>query len=94
MLDDCYRDKKWVWGGRDGSNSISDAEQLLCLLYPATSLDTFRLDKPDDIAPDVANALAPFGSDTRIGSVLVNLIEEYLDRYSDEDNEPMLSIVV
>ncbi|WP_067898470.1 SCO2524 family protein [Nocardia vaccinii] len=92
VLDYCYREKKWVWGGRDGSNSISDAEQLLCLLYPATSLDTFRLDRPDDIAPDVANALAPFGSDTRIGSVLVNLIEEYLARYSGEDDEPIFAM--
>ncbi|MBY8861839.1 hypothetical protein K7711_35555 [Nocardia sp. CA2R105] len=88
LLDYCYPEGTWVWGGRDGSNSISDAEQLLCLLYPATSLDTFRLDRPDDIAPDVANVLASFGSDTRIGSVLVNLIEEYLARYSGPDDEP------
>src|SRR5262245_35480760 len=92
VLDYCYREETWVWGGRDGSNSISDAEQLLCLLYPATSLDTFRRDRPDDIAPDVANVLASFGSDTRIGSVLVNLIEAYLARYSGPDDESIFAM--
>ncbi|MQY17690.1 SCO2524 family protein [Nocardia macrotermitis] len=95
----CYREgedgkKEWVWGGRDGSNSISDAEQLLCLLYPATTLDTFGVDRPDNVATDVATALAPLGTDTRIGSFLVDRIEEYLARHSDaeNDNEPVFAM--
>lgn len=42
MLYASYPDrKKWVWGGREGSSSISDAEQLLCLLLPVHEIDTF-----------------------------------------------------
>jgi hypothetical protein len=92
VLDCCFRDGTWVWGGRDGSNSISDAEQLLCLLYPATSLGTFALDQPDSISGDARNALAPFGSETRIGSVLVNLIEAYIERYTGPDDEPIFAM--
>jgi len=33
-----WQDGKWQWGGRDGPNSISDAEQLLCILLPATQV--------------------------------------------------------
>ena len=92
VLDCCLREDTWVWGGRDGSNSISDAEQLMCLLYPATSLDAFMLDRPDDIAEDAKNALSPFGSETRIGSVLVNLIEAYVERYTGKDDEPVFAM--
>ncbi|MGF6883061.1 hypothetical protein ABIA39_002002 [Nocardia sp. GAS34] len=92
VLECCLRDDTWIWGGRDGSNSISDAEQLLCLLYPATSLAAFTLDQPDDIAEDAKNALSPFGSETRIGSVLVNLIEAYIERYTDQDDEPVFAM--
>src|SRR6266568_4340158 len=91
VLECCLRDDTWVWGGRDGSNSISDVEQLLCLLYPATSLAAFTLDQPDDIAEDAKNALAPFGTETRIGSVLVNLIEAYFERYTDQADEPVFA---
>ncbi len=92
VLDCCFRDGTWVWGGRDGSNSISDAEQLLCLLYPATSLDAFALDQPDSITNDAKKALAPFGSETRIGNVLVNLIEAYIERYTGPDDEPVFAM--
>ncbi|WP_433683134.1 SCO2524 family protein [Nocardia sp. CA-119907] len=83
-----YRDEKWIWGGRDGANSISDAEQLLCLLYPATEIDAFALHQPDEMAADAKTALARFGEETRIGSVLVGLLEDYLDRYTGADGQP------
>ncbi|MGK8486473.1 hypothetical protein [Nocardia asiatica] len=41
-----YRNGTWQWGGRDGANSISDAEQLLCLLYPATEMMPSRWTSP------------------------------------------------
>lgn len=81
----------WLGGGRDTSNSINDAEQLLCLLYPATEIDAFALDQPDTIAPDVHRALAPWGDSTEVGGVLVGLLEEYLRRYTDPDGEPVFS---
>ncbi|WP_459545724.1 SCO2524 family protein [Nocardia sp. X0981] len=84
-----YRNETWHWGGRDGTNSISDAEQLLCLLYPATELEAFALDQPNDMAPDAKSALAPFGEETRIGGVLVRLLEDYLRRYTDAEGKPV-----
>ncbi|BDU00465.1 MULTISPECIES: SCO2524 family protein [Nocardia] len=86
-----YPDGKWVWGGRDGANSISDAEQLLCLLYPATEIEAFALDQPNDMSSDVKAALAPFGEETRIGGVLVDLVEDYLRRYTGPDGEPIFA---
>ncbi|MGI5219500.1 SCO2524 family protein [Nocardia sp. CA-290969] len=86
-----YRDETWIWGGRDGSNSISDAEQLLCLLYPATELGTFAVDQPNDMATDTRLALEPFGEETRIGGVLVGLLEDYLQRYTGPGGEPLFA---
>ncbi|WP_280343333.1 SCO2524 family protein [Nocardia abscessus] len=86
-----YVDGTWRWGGRDGANSISDAEQLLCLLYPATEIEAFALDQPNDMSPDVRSALAPFGEETRIGGVLVALVEDYLRRYTGPDGEPVFA---
>ena len=42
-----WSDDGWGWGGSHGPNSISDAEQLLCLLLPATKVEAFELDRPD-----------------------------------------------
>lgn len=86
-----YRNGTWKWGGRDGANSISDAEQLLCLLYPATEIEAFALDQPNDMSPDVRSALGPFGEETRIGGVLVALVEDYLRRYTGPDGEPVFA---
>ncbi len=52
---------KWDFGGRDGSNSISDAEQLLCIMTPATELPQLRLDRPDAAAADVLATLRLLG---------------------------------
>lgn len=87
LLSACYRDGAWVWGGRDGANSISDAEQLLCLLYPATEIAAFALDRPDD----VRSALAPLGEETRIGGVIVGVLEDYVTRYTDTDGESVFA---
>lgn len=86
-----YRDEKWIWGGRDGANSISDAEQLLCLLYPASEIDAFALHQPDEMATDAKTALAPFGAEFRIGGVLVGLLADYLERYTGADGQPIFA---
>ncbi|GAB0106524.1 SCO2524 family protein [Nocardia sp. JMUB6875] len=88
MLTACYRDEQWVWGGRNGSNSISDAEQLLCLLYPATEIDGFGLERPDEIADDIRAVLAPLGDNgLTIGERVVWLLEQYVERYTECDPE-------
>lgn len=83
-----YPNRKWEWGGRDEPNSVSDAEQLLCLLYPATELTSLAFDRPDAMASDVQNALKDFGDPIRIPQVMVDLIADYIARYTTEDGEP------
>lgn len=89
VLATCYREGKWEWGGRDGANAISDTEQLLCLLYPATEIGAFALDQPDDMDDDIRAVLAPLGEETRIGGALVTVLEDYFVRYTDADGEPI-----
>jgi hypothetical protein len=91
LLTACYRDDAWQWGGRDGSNSISDAEQLLCLLYPATEIPSFALDDPDTIPDDVADVLRPLGRMRQVGVKLVDILDDYLGRYTAADGRPIFS---
>ncbi|MFC5289753.1 SCO2524 family protein [Actinokineospora guangxiensis] len=75
-----YRDGNWTWRGRDESNSVSDAEQLFCLLYPATEVPALLLDNPDMIKDDVADALYRFGDPSTIPYRLIEVIEDYVSR--------------
>ncbi|WP_433660592.1 SCO2524 family protein [Nocardia sp. CA-128927] len=90
LLAACYQENTWIWGGRDGSNSISDAEQLLCLLYPATQISSFGLHNPDRMADDVRTILKPLGRERRIGLKIVEVLDEYLRRY-ERDDQPIFS---
>ncbi|PXX65587.1 hypothetical protein DFR70_104652 [Nocardia tenerifensis] len=90
LLAACYQDNAWIWGGRDGSNSISDAEQLLCLLYPATQIGSFALHNPDRIADDVRTILKPLGRERRIGMKIVEVLDDYLLRY-EHDEQPVFA---
>jgi hypothetical protein len=81
----------WVWGGRDGSNSISDAEQLLCLMTPATEVPTFKLDRPDETAEDVLTAMRGIGGSVEIPQRLVEALSEYMRTYTDESGTPIFS---
>ena len=86
-----YVNGKWMWGGREGSNSISDAKQLLCIMLPATSLDFFRLDRPNETAVDVLNALRNFGDAISIPRLLIRMMIEYFEKYRDMDGRPIFS---
>ncbi|MFL6145297.1 MAG: SCO2524 family protein [Labedaea sp.] len=83
-----FQEGTWVWGGRDDRNSISDAEQLLCLLYPATELTNLALDRPDDMAEDVAKALEPLGDPSTIPQRLVDVLVDYITFYTDDRGQP------
>jgi hypothetical protein len=85
-----WQDGKWQWGGRDGPNSISDAEQLLCILLPATQAD-FSLDRPDETADEMIKALRPLGTATQIPRVLIQLLTDYYQRYTDKSGTPIFS---
>src|SRR5689334_16468399 len=77
--------KAWVWEGREGRNSISDAEQLLCIMLPATQVEPFGLDQPDDTADDILQVLRPLGDAVEIPRVLIKVISEYFERYTGAD---------
>jgi hypothetical protein len=86
-----FNNGEWTWGGRFSSNSISDAEQILILLYPATEVPGFRLDRPDAIEDDVLAVLKPMGSGLDIPMRMLESLEQYLERYSDETGGPTFS---
>ncbi|HEV2633990.1 MAG TPA: SCO2524 family protein [Actinocrinis sp.] len=79
------REGRWSWGDAHGSNSISDAQQLLCFLLPATEMPELRLEDVNDISPDAAGALAAFGGNAQIPRVLVGALEEFAGRYTNPD---------
>jgi len=92
VLDESFDGKNWKWGGREGRNSISDAEQLLCVLSPATSVDSFALDEPDSTSEDVLAALKdPLGDAVDIPRRLLEAVAEYLATYTAADGSPIFS---
>lgn len=84
-------DGTWHWGGRDPSNSVSDAEQLLCIMYPASAVASFKLDLPDATADDVLDALSNLGDAVEVPRLLVRVITSYLRTYTDESGAPRFS---
>jgi len=80
-IDYSYRGGKWVWGGRSGRNSISDAEQLLTILYPATVIESLKLDSVDQIADDVLEYLRSLGNALDIPRRLVRFAGDYMRTY-------------
>ncbi|MCG5220009.1 SCO2524 family protein [Streptosporangium sp. KLBMP 9127] len=84
-------DGRWTWGGRDGSNSISDTEQLLCLMFPASELTGFKIDVPDETAEDVLESLTALGDSIEVPKTLIRVIREYLDNYTSEDGRPLFA---
>ncbi|TMM35230.1 MAG: hypothetical protein E6F99_20155 [Actinobacteria bacterium] len=86
-----FQDGKWIWGGRDSSNSISDAEQLLCLMTPAAGPAVFKLDRPDETSDDVLRALRGLGDSVEIPRLLIRILTEYMERYSAADGTPVFA---
>jgi hypothetical protein len=81
----------WTWGGRDLRNSISDAEQLLCLMYPAAIERNLALDQPDGTADDVLDALRPLGDSVEIPKVLVGVLTDYMETYRSDTGSPIFA---
>ncbi len=82
---------EWFPGGREGGNSISDAEQLLCVMSPATEIPLFHLNRPDSVADDVLEALREVGDNLRIPQRLMQGLARYLERYTDSSGTPVFS---
>ena len=66
---------------RSGRNSISDAEQLLTILYPATAIDSLKVDSVDQTADDVLDYLRSLGNALDIPRRLITVISEYMRTY-------------
>jgi hypothetical protein len=80
-VDYSYSDGKWAWGGRSGRNSISDAEQLLTILYPATTIESLSVDSVDQTADDVLDHLRALGNALDIPRRLIDFIDDYMHTY-------------
>ena len=80
-VDHSYSDEKWTWGGRSGRNSISDAEQLLTILYPATAIESLKVDSVDQTADDVLEYLRSLGNALDIPRKLVTVVADYMRTY-------------
>jgi hypothetical protein len=76
--------RKWRWGGVREANSISDAEQLLCIFRPATEMRMLRIEVPDNTADDVLRSLSAFGDSVQIPRVLTLALEDFLNRYTTD----------
>jgi hypothetical protein len=81
----------WTWGGRDFRNSISDAEQLLCLMYPAAIIPNLALDVPDATPDDALEALRTLGDSVQIPKVLVDVLTDYMRTYTSDSGTPLFS---
>jgi hypothetical protein len=82
---------EWVWGGRHGRNSISDAEQLLCLLLPTSEVAPFDISNPDRTGQDMLDALQTLGGAAEIPRKIVNVLLDYYSTYTDETGTPVFS---
>ncbi len=90
-VDYSYRDGAWTPGGRAEANSTSEAEQLLCLMYPASQIEAFKLDRPDETARDIREALSTLGDAMEIPRRLVTALRDYMDRYTSDTGTPVFS---
>ncbi|MGF1652945.1 MAG: SCO2524 family protein [Actinomycetales bacterium] len=87
-----YRDGKWFWGGRTEANSISDAAQLLTVIYPASLIPSMPVDRPDRHgSDDVAEALGALGGRFDITQRLLEAMVEFHERYRDPHGVPVFS---
>lgn len=87
----CWDNGEWRWGGRSGSNSISDAEQLLTLLLPAAKVAELSLDDPNRVDSEVIEALGSLGDAVKIPRQLVGVMVDYFRRYTDEAGTPIFA---
>ncbi|MCX4762036.1 SCO2524 family protein [Streptomyces sp. NBC_01275] len=77
---------EWDWGEWGGRSSVADAERLLCLLYPATEIEPFRLDDPDTTQLDVERALRNAGDSSEIPANLVEILGDFMEKHRGEES--------
>ncbi|MFI7497776.1 SCO2524 family protein [Streptomyces sp. NPDC049687] len=75
----------WSWGELGGLSSVTDAERLLCLLYPATEMEPFRLDDPDTTQLDVERALRNAGDSRELPAKLVEILADFMEKHRGQE---------
>lgn len=60
-------------------------------MFPATELVSFRLDKPDETAEDILDALHIIGDSIDIPRLLIRVVTEYMEQYTDDAGSPIFS---
>lgn len=91
LLFACYADGRWTWGSGARPDSISDAEQLLCLLHPISEIESFGAADPDWTRSDVLAALRPLGGVRRIPRAITEIAIAFFDRHTDDEGRPRFS---
>jgi hypothetical protein len=85
-----FREGAFVWSGR--GDSLGDAEQLLCILHPATQHPRYRLDLPGRAEKDALDALGSIGDRYSVPLRLIRAQTAYLMRYRDAEGFPTFAI--
>jgi hypothetical protein len=80
-IDYCYPKGEWTWGGLVERNSVSDAEQLLTILYPATVIQSLAVSSVDQTSDDVLDYLRSLGNALDIPRRLIEFIGDYMRTY-------------
>ncbi|WP_127503004.1 SCO2524 family protein [Actinoplanes solisilvae] len=84
-----FRDGLFVRGAAAAGDAISDAEQLLCILEPATTVRHFVLDRAEWVRDDVVKALRLIGDPDVVPMRLIRAQRAYLEMYRDVDGHPV-----
>jgi hypothetical protein len=88
---DGRRHKYWHWGGRNASDAVGDAQQLLCLLYPAQELPDLNYADPDATSDAVLEALGGLGDAVEIPTLIMRIIKDYMVKHADDEGVPRYS---
>ncbi|MEV8503501.1 SCO2524 family protein [Actinoplanes sp. NPDC051475] len=86
-----HENGRWHWSRDEARSSIADAEQLLCILAPATEVSPLRLGEPAHTAQDVREALCAMGDNIDVPVLLVRLLADYLGTYTTDDGTPVFA---
>jgi hypothetical protein len=89
--EDGSRRREWHWGGRNPSDAVGDAQQLLCLLYPAQELPDLRYADPDATSDAVLEALSGLGDAVEVPIRIMRLIRDYMEKHVDAEGVPVYS---
>ncbi|SNY68671.1 SCO2524 family protein [Paractinoplanes atraurantiacus] len=83
-----FHDGAYVFGGPNHSNSLDDARQLLCILWPATQQPRYRLDVPDRTEDEMLPPLELIGDRHSAPLRLARAQTAYMMRYRDASGAP------